>query len=346
VKLRSLIFVLLMPVTAAFAADQPAADQNLRIIQVDGHGTARSDPDQAFLSFAIDTQASNARDAGTQNAQIASKVMAALKSKVSARDKVETGGYGLTQLYGAGPSQSDSRVRYWIAYNDVVVESDPAIAGNVLDVAQAAGAVGSSQPNGESGKATMMLQVSVTGLTAAEASRLSAEKARKVAEVIEGKFAEKSTTKITPGTLQPEQEQRQNGNPNQLMIGYQASNSISVETTAIDQVGSLIDAAIGAGATRVTFVNFNLRDDSKVRSEAFTNACRDAQLKANAAAQALGLRLRRVVKITSAGDFMPQQQQLGYGDRASFSASVMSTTPIKPGEMTVQATVTVIYELE
>jgi uncharacterized protein YggE len=345
VKLRWVIFVLLMPLTV-FAAEQPSSDQNLRIIQVDGHGTARSDPDQAFVSVAIETQASNARDAATQNAQIASKVMAALKSKVSSKDKVQTGGYGLTQLYGVGAGQSDSKVRDWIAYNDVIVESDPAIAGNVLDVAQAAGAVGSSQPNGESGKATMMLQVSVTGLTATEASRLSAEKARKVAEVIEGRFAEKCTTKVTPGTLQPEQEQRQNGNPNQVMTGYQASNSISVETTAIDQVGSLIDAAIGAGATRVSFVNFNLRDDSRVRSEAFANACKDAQLKANAAAQALGLRLKRVVKITSAGDFMPQQFQQGYAAMAMSSSSQSVATPIKPGELTVQATVTVIYEIE
>jgi uncharacterized protein len=344
VKLRWLIFVLLMPVTAAFAAEQPAADQSLRIIQVDGHGTALSDPDQAFVSFAIETQAPNARDAATQNAQIASKVMVALKSKVAPGSRVETGGYGLSQLYGSSSPQSD-KIRDWVGDQDVVAESDPSIAGSVLDAALAAGAVGSSQINEESGKATMELRVNVSALTAAEASRLSAEKARKVADLIVGKFPGKATVKITQGMLQPEHEQ-QIGNQSQVMIGYQASNSISVETTAIDQVGSLIDAAIGAGANRASFVNFNLRDDSKVRSEAFTNACKDAQLKANAAAQALGLRLKRVVKITSAGDFMPQQQQFGYGDRASFSASVMSTTPIKPGEMTVQATVTVIYELE
>ena len=344
-KLRWVIFVLLMPLTV-FAAEQPNSDQNLRIIQVDGHGTARSDPDQVFVSVAIETQASNARDAATQNAQIASKVMAALKSKVSSKDKVQTGGYGLTQLYGVGAGQSDSKVRDWIAYNDVIVESDPAIAGSVLDAAQAAGAVGNSNADQESGKATIQLRVSVSALTAAEASRLSAEKARKVAEIIVGKFAGKTTAKVSSGTLQPEQEQRMNGNQNQVMIGYQASNSISVETTAIDQVGSLIDAAIGAGATRVSFVNFNLRDDSRVRSEAFANACKDAQLKANAAAQALGLKLKRVVKITSAGDFMPQQFQQGYAAMAMSSSSQSVATPIKPGELTVQATVTVIYEIE
>jgi uncharacterized protein YggE len=343
-RLRWLIFVLLMPVTVALAAEQPGSEQNLRIIQVDGHGTARSDPDQAFVSFAIETQAPNARDAATQNAQIASKVMVALKSKVAPGSRVETGGYGLSQLYGSSSPQSD-KIRDWVGDQDVVVESDPSIAGSVLDVALAAGAVGSSQINPESGKATMELRVSVSALTAAEASRLSVEKARKVADVIMGKFAGKAAVKITQGMLQPEHEQ-QMGNQSQVMIGYQASNSISVETTGIDQVGILIDAAIGAGANRASFVNFNLRDDSKVRSEAFTNACKDAQLKANAAAQALGLRLRRVVKITSAGDFMPQQFQQGYAPMAMSSLSQSVATPIKPGELTMQATVTVIYELE
>jgi uncharacterized protein YggE len=93
-------------------------------------------------------------------------------------------------------------------------------------------------------------------------------------------------------------------------------------------------------------VNFNLRDDSRARSEAIADACKEAQLKANAAAQALGLKIKRVLKITSAGDFYPQQQQFDLSERASFSASVTATTPIRPGELTVQATVTVVYEIE
>jgi len=130
VKLGWAIFVLLMPVTAAFAAEPSGNDQNLRIIQVDGHGTARIDPDQAFVSFAIDTKGATAREAGAQNAQIASKVIAALKSKVTSGSKVETGGYGLSPLYGNLPPQSDMRIRDWIATNAVMVESDPSIAGS------------------------------------------------------------------------------------------------------------------------------------------------------------------------------------------------------------------------
>ena len=132
-------------------------------------------------------------------------------------------------------------------------------------------------------------------------------------------------------------------NQTQELIGYEASNSITAQTSAIDQAGSIIDTAIGAGATRANFVTFNLRDDSKARSDAIADACKDAQLKVNAAALALGLRVKRVMRITSVGDFRPEP--VGYS--ASFQSSVVgTTTPITPGEITVPATVTVTYELE
>ncbi len=338
-KSRWLIFVLLMPVTLAFAAEQPAADQNLRIIQMDGHGEARANPDQAVVSFAIETKGSTAREAGTQNAQIATKVIAALKSKVAPGGKVETGGYALMPLYGAGSPQSESRIRDWAVDNDLVVEGDPSIAGDVLDAAKAAGAVGSGTKN-ESGRTSVELHITARALTAAEASKLSAEKARKVADAIKGKLAGKGTIEINQGALQPEYEPV--NNQNQESIGYQASNSISVETGAIDQVGSLIDTAIAAGANRANFVSFNLRDDSKARSEAIADACKDAQLKANAAAQALGLRVKRVMKVTSVGDFRWQQG----GMSAGVASDAVVRTPIKPGELTVPAMVTVTYEIE
>ncbi len=341
-KVCWLMFVLLMPLTAAFGAEQPPVDPNQRIIEMDGHGEARANPDQATLSFAIETKDSSAHEAAVLNAQIAAKVIAALKSKVGASGKVETGGYSLSPLYTATtPGQSDHRIGDWVADNDVVVECDPSIAGSVLDAAQAEGAVGSSSIDQQSGKATMELHIRASALKASEAIRLSAEKARKATDAIKGKLTGKGTSKIVQGNVQPEGSAV--GGQTQDIIGYQASNSISVETSAIDQVGSLIDLAIAAGATRANFVTFNLRDDSKARSEAIADACKDAQLKANSAAQVLGLKIKRVTRITSVGDFRPMQG----GYVASFQSSVVgATTPIRPGEMSVPAIVTVTYELE
>lgn len=291
------------------------------------------------MSFAIDTKGSTARDAVEQNARIAAKVIAALKSKVGVGGKVETDGYALMPLYGAGSIQSESIIRDWAAGIDVVVDCDPSIAGSVLDAAKAAGAVGSSIRDEQSGKARVEIRIEARALTAAEATKLCAEKAGKVADAIKGRLAGKGELRIEPGNVQAESEPQSGP---QEIIGYQASNSISVETMAIDQVGNLIDTAIAAGANRANFVNFNLRDDSRARSEAIAGACKDAQLKANAAAQALGLKVKRVMKITSVGDL--RSQQGGYS--AGLASDAVVKTPIKPVELTVPAMVTVTYELE
>jgi hypothetical protein len=340
VKSGWLIFVLLMPVTAAFAVEQSVGDQNLRIIQMEGQGEARANPDQAVVSLAIETKGSTAREAGTQNAQIATKVIAALKSRVASGGKVETGGYSLMPIYGLSSPQSDGGIHDWDANSEVAVECDPSIAGNVLDAAKAAGAVGSSMRNEQTGKATVQLWINARALTAAEATKLCAEKAGKVADAIKGKLAGKGQLRIEQGNVQAESEPAGNRGQQEI-IGYQASNSISLVTGVIDQVGSLIDAAIAAGANRANFVNFNLRDDSKARSEAIADACKDAQFKANAAAHALGLRVKGVIKVTSVGDFRSQQ-----GGMAAGMASDFVRTPIRPGELTVPAVVTVTYEIE
>ena len=185
-----LIFILLMPMTAAFGAEQPPTDQNPRIIQMDGYGEARAAPDQATMSFAIETNGSTAQEAGARNAQIAEKVIAAVKARAGAGGKVETGNYSLMPMYGAS-GQSEDRIRDWVADNVVSVECDPSIAGSVLDAAHAAGGIGSSSIDDSSGKATMDFQIRTTALTASEAIKSSAEKAQKVADAIKGKLAGK-----------------------------------------------------------------------------------------------------------------------------------------------------------
>jgi uncharacterized protein len=362
VKSRSLIFVLLMPVMASCAAQQPAIDQNPRVIQVDGHGEVRASPDQALISFAIETKGSNAQEAGTQNAQIADKVIAALKAKVGASGKVETGGDSLSPLYAKGRRPMVDPTLGWIASNSIYVKCDESVAGDVLDVAEAAGARGTANIQQETGTATIALSVVSNAPTANEASKLVAEKTHEVADAIKPKLAEKGTVSIGWGTVRSGSAMV--GNETQKNIGYYAVNSISVETTAIDRVGSLIDTAIAAGASRETFVKFELRDDSKARSEAIAEASKDAQLKANAAAQTLGLKIKRIVKITSVGnvkiastgDFIPQQPVNLVAPLApvppgpptlpphlrlraeAFSAQT-TAMPINPSELTVEATV-------
>jgi uncharacterized protein YggE len=341
-KLHWFIFALAMPVAVVFADEQPAADQNPRTIEVEGHGEARTNPDQASMSFAIEAEGSTAQEAGEQIAQTADKVVAALNSKIGASGKIVTGGYSMAPIYATAAGRRD-KVSSWFARYEIAVDCDPSEAGGVLDAAQSVGIGGSIDIRTQSPKALVNLYVNASALTADDTIKRVSERVNEVVDKIKPKLGANSTIKVWTGSVHA--QSNFNGQ-SQEIIGYKASNSISVETGNIDQIGSLIDTATAAGASRVTTVNFKLRDDSQARSEAVASACKDAQLKANAAAKALGLKIKRIMKITNVGDAVPPPSDSEDGAEPVVSPVERGTTPVKPDKLTVPASVTVTYELE
>lgn len=130
------------------------------------------------------------------------------------------------------------------------------------------------------------------------------------------------------------------------IVGYRASNVIRVELTDLKRVGDVIDRGVAAGANRLEGLSFELRDDSGPRGEALRKAVADARAKAQAIAEAMGVRLDAVSEITEGGvSILPSRDQYG-GTMARLAASAEAApTPVQPGQVQVEATVTVRYSL-
>ncbi|HYW13202.1 MAG TPA: SIMPL domain-containing protein [Longimicrobium sp.] len=125
--------------------------------------------------------------------------------------------------------------------------------------------------------------------------------------------------------------------------GYRVSNTVSVTLDDIERVGTVIDAALGAGANRVNGVRFGLRDPQAFRQRAIDDAVRRARSDGEALANALGLSLGMVREAYTAdvGTVQPvMMERLQMSDAAANMA-----TPINPGEQTVRATVVVVYAI-
>ena len=73
------------------------------------------------------------------------------------------------------------------------------------------------------------------------------------------------------------------------VVGYTATNYVTVTVTEVDRAGELLDAALRAGANRVSGVHFDIRDAAALRQQALTEAGRTARARADAIAAGLGL---------------------------------------------------------
>jgi uncharacterized protein len=199
---------------------------------------------------------------------------------------------------------------------------------------------GSGETRTSPDTADLDLAIDTHAKTAAQAANLNAALAAKVIDALKSKLGDKG--KITTGgySLNPDYSQRPSENP--TIVGYNAQNSVTVHTGALDLVGALIDTAIAAGANRVNSLNFSVKDDTKARTEAIAMATRDARAKADALAAALDVKLGKVLKATTVSEARPIPMRAEFA--TAMSANV--ATPVEPGEVTVPATVSLTFEIE
>lgn len=121
------------------------------------------------------------------------------------------------------------------------------------------------------------------------------------------------------------------------IVGYSAVDTISVTKLTIPKAGSVVDAAVGAGATDVSGPSLELSAQDALYNTALKNAVANAKSKAQALADAAGRNLGEVVSIVEGCGAVPLPFSVGAAKNAS--------TPIEPGTQEIQATVTVTYAL-
>lgn len=126
------------------------------------------------------------------------------------------------------------------------------------------------------------------------------------------------------------------------ITGYRATNIVRVTTDDLKGVGKLIDAATGSGANQIHRLVFTLRDDQDTQELALRQATRKAKAKAQAIADALGLKIARVFSVTQ-NDRIPRP--LMVEARAGVAPSAAAPTPVEPGIIEVRASVTLTAEL-
>ncbi|MBK6469072.1 MAG: SIMPL domain-containing protein [Rhodobacter sp.] len=106
-----------------------------------------------------------------------------------------------------------------------------------------------------------------------------------------------------------------------------------------DRDGEVLDAAVADGANTLNGLSFGQEDPRPAMDAARRAAVKDASAKAELYAEAAGVTLGRIVSIAEGG---------GYGGPAPMYDSAKSpagSVPIAAGELSLTASVTVVWEL-
>lgn len=193
-------------------------------------------------------------------------------------------------------------------------------------------------------QAVLRVAVETFAETAEEAAAENAERTEAVLDALEDAGIPDDRIGTANYSIRPEYEyERGRDGRDRQLVGYRVMNMIQVTINDLDRVGEIIDAVVEAGANRIDGLTFGLSNPEAARREALRNAVAEARADAEAIAAAAGVRLGRVVRITSGGGLVPPPRPATF-DRAVVAEAAV--TPIEPGELDVTASVTAVYAIE
>lgn len=183
-------------------------------------------------------------------------------------------------------------------------------------------------------------------VTAEEAVQENSFKMRNIIDKLEEAGLNKNDYETSQFSINPNYTPYPNDPPpnwRQTINGYEVNNSILVHINKFDIAGKLIDLSNKAGANSITDLKFGLRNPRDYWSEALTAAGANAVKDAQSIAEATGVKLVRVLSISL--DNMQTRSPKINLDWCCKNAASGSIPPIEAGEISIEANITMVYEI-
>ncbi len=182
--------------------------------------------------------------------------------------------------------------------------------------------------------AVIRVGVNSTAKSAREASDANGKQMTAVLAAVKDAGVAARDVQTSRLSLQPQYDPNRSGTAR--LLGFQATNQITVNVRDIDKLAGIIDQAIAAGANEMSGLEFVVSQQSKLLDQARDEAIADARRKADLYAKAAGAKLGAVISISEEGSAPPPRMM---------QAMRAGAAPVAPGEQTLRAVVTVSYEL-
>lgn len=196
---------------------------------------------------------------------------------------------------------------------------------------------GEGRINAAPDMAILRLGVSREARKASDAMRAASEAAAAVLAQVEQAGIAPRDVQTANVSLSPRWEHGNNKAPR--LIGYIASNDLTVRVRDLNSLGGLMDAVVSEGANQMNGLSFSMSEPRPLQDQARQAAVVDARAKAELLAQAAGVALGSVMTIAESGATHPPVA-LARGAMMESAA-----VPIAAGELDVSVNVTVIFSI-
>ena len=173
--------------------------------------------------------------------------------------------------------------------------------------------------------------------TAREASEANNAAMGRVLLALKNAGIEEKDYQTSRLSLQPQHAPNRAG-PSPI-VGYQASNRVTIRLRDVTKIANVIDVLVGAGANDIGGINFVVSQASKHLDEARVKAISDARRKAEIYARAAGVTLGEPISISEEGSPAPLF-------RGKMAAPMAAGAPVAQGEETLSVSVNVSWAIK
>jgi uncharacterized protein YggE len=199
---------------------------------------------------------------------------------------------------------------------------------------------GSARIDVATDRARLRFAMETEGASASDAADKNAEQLNAVLAAVRPVVGTAGTVETSGYSLNPVYSSPERGGAPRI-TGYRIQNQVLVTLTDVDRVGPVLDAAVRAGANRVSELSFFASDPRPARLQAIREATARAREEAEVLAAALGGQLGEALDVNvSGGSSFPEMARFRGAEMA------MADTPIEPGTQAVSVTVNLTFRLE
>ncbi|GAB4535492.1 MAG: hypothetical protein Fur0018_25810 [Anaerolineales bacterium] len=143
--------------------------------------------------------------------------------------------------------------------------------------------------------------------------------------------------RTTNFSIYPRQDYNNNGEV--VGVTYIVDNTVYVTVRDLENIGSLLNAAVEAGANNIGGIQFDVSDRSAAYQDALKAAVADAHAQAEVLATESGVSVGEVQQINASVGYNPPPIMYG----ARMDMAVAESVPVSPGQMEISVSVNIVY---